>query len=158
MISVPEYTNTHFAGGAMRNYVRSIFSSSCSVPIWIFISGTKKQQKQNNQSISDQLSQTNIHLSKINFTLSTDVHIAYNNCCARRPTIHPNHNALNQLESSEYHLHEFAESVKRWSVCFWFVCEKRKTYYFVRVYLRCVRYAMGCRNSSMHHYIYVDRS
>ena len=49
------------------NYFRSIFSSSCSVPIWIFILGTKKQQKQNNQSISNNLSQTNIHLSKINF-------------------------------------------------------------------------------------------
>jgi len=80
MISVPEeYTITHFAGGAMPNDFRSIFSSSCSVPIWIFILGTKKQQKQNNQSISNNLSQTNIHLSKINFHGEFALDIAYIN-------------------------------------------------------------------------------
>ena len=62
-----EYTIIHFAGGAMLKYFTSTFSSSCSVPIWISIFGTKKQQKQNNQFISNQLSQTNIVLSKINF-------------------------------------------------------------------------------------------
>ena len=62
-----EYTITHFAGGAMLNYFTSTFSSSCSVPIWTSIFGTKKQQNQNNQFISNQLSQTNIVLSKINF-------------------------------------------------------------------------------------------
>ena len=78
MISVPEeYTISHFAGGAMPNDFRSIFSSSCSVPIWIFILGTKKQQKQNNQSISNNLSQTNIQLSKINFHGEFALDIAY---------------------------------------------------------------------------------
>ena len=63
-----EYTITHFAGGAMLKYFTSTFSSSCSVPIWTYIFGTKKQQKQNNQFINtNQLSQTNIVLSKINF-------------------------------------------------------------------------------------------
>ena len=62
-----EHTITHFAGGAMLKYFTSTFSSSCSVPIWTPIFGTKMQQKQNNQSISNQLNQTNIVLSKTNF-------------------------------------------------------------------------------------------
>ena len=81
-----EYTITHFAGGAMLNYFTSTFSSSCSVPIWTSIFGTKKQQNQNNQFISNQLSQTNIVLSKINFKCellcSYCLHIACATHCA----------------------------------------------------------------------------
>ena len=62
-----KYTITHIAGGAMLKYFTSTSSSSCSVPIWTSIFGTEKQQKQNNQFISNQLRQTNIVLSKINF-------------------------------------------------------------------------------------------
>ena len=62
-----EYTNTHIAGGAMQKFFTATLSSSCSIPIRTSILGTKKQQKRNNQFISNQLSQTNIVLSKINF-------------------------------------------------------------------------------------------
>jgi len=48
----------------MQKFSTATFSSSCSIPIRTFILGTKKQQKQNNQFISNQ---TNIVLSKINF-------------------------------------------------------------------------------------------
>ena len=51
----------------MQKFFTATLSSSCSIPIRTSILGTKKQQKQNNQFISNQLSQTNIVLSKINF-------------------------------------------------------------------------------------------
>ena len=117
MISVPEeYAITHFAGGAMPNDFRSIFSSSCSVPIWIFILGTKQQQKQNNQSISNNLSQTNIHLSKINFHGEFALDIAYINygpLCPHSPPFFQTHNQASQ--SRTFQLLDERQNEKRCS-------------------------------------------
>jgi uncharacterized membrane protein YcgQ (UPF0703/DUF1980 family) len=63
-----EYTITHIAGGAMLTEMFHVdllqFLLRPDLDIYF---RNKKEQKQNNQLISNQLSQTNIVLSKINF-------------------------------------------------------------------------------------------
>jgi len=66
-----EYTITHFAGGAMLKCFTSTFSSSCSVPIWTYIFGTKQKQKQNSQFILNQLSQNKFPMCNVMFMLLT---------------------------------------------------------------------------------------
>ena len=73
----------------MQKFFTAALSSSCSIPIRTSILGTKKQQKQNNQFISNQLSQTNIVLSKINFKCELLCSYCLHNFYCDKNAIHP---------------------------------------------------------------------